>query len=377
MKCRRAFEADVVAALHGAAGGDDGDFLAHAEACADCAAEVRVWRELDAMLRTGAVDGTAHPEPEALVAFVDDAKRAPGRRAEIERHLTSCRVCADEVRSLRGLDAAALALPAAASPTPHPTATGGIHIGRVLWHPAFAYALVVVLLVPLLRSQMPRLREETRAVDARREPPAAKAAEPVPPGAATGVVADAAPAAPPRAAPPAQAPGAATVERARQLADAESSRRTNEPGRGAPSAAERKEESHMHDQLLAGEPRAAAPAGASAAAGARTRIVLEVQPQRPSMFAAIPPGRPVLLRIVPPGDLAPGPVAIQVRGRANQRTLDRRVENHADAIAVDIPADWLVPGDYAVTLQPLDDAARAAGAPAMIGFSIAAPTSAR
>ena len=51
MTCRRAFEADLAAVLHG-----DGDaaFLAHAETCAACAAEVRVWRELDELLHAGA-----------------------------------------------------------------------------------------------------------------------------------------------------------------------------------------------------------------------------------------------------------------------------------------------------------------------------------
>ena len=63
MKCRRAFEADLLAVVR--AEGGDAEFLAHYPTCPDCAAEVRVWGELDGMLRTGASPADAHPEPAA------------------------------------------------------------------------------------------------------------------------------------------------------------------------------------------------------------------------------------------------------------------------------------------------------------------------
>ncbi|MEO6025743.1 MAG: hypothetical protein ABIR79_02610 [Candidatus Binatia bacterium] len=207
MKCRRAFDADLAAVLRGDAG--DADFLAHYPTCPDCAAEVQVWRELDGMLRAGAPADAAHPDPEVLLVFVDaPSTLAAAARSDVEQHLAACRVCADELRTLARFDPATLTAAAPAAPAPRAVAapaspptvrddapSPGGWLGRMVWHPAFAYALVAVLLVPLLRDQLRRIPVATRAVDPRHEErrQAPESAAPVMIGAAPAP----APAAPP------------------------------------------------------------------------------------------------------------------------------------------------------------------------------------
>jgi hypothetical protein len=48
----------------------------------------------------------------------------------------------------------------------------GHWLARLVWHPAVAYALVAVLLLPVLRNQLPRFTESARPLDARRDAPA-------------------------------------------------------------------------------------------------------------------------------------------------------------------------------------------------------------
>jgi anti-sigma factor RsiW len=167
MKCRRAFATDLAAVLRGEEA-DDRTFAAHVTTCADCAAEVGVWKELDAMLRAGAPTDATHPEPEALLALVDaPAALAAGARTAVERHIAACRVCADEVKSLRACDPRMVDAEGPAHADDGPTAMRG-RLARLVWHPAFAYALVAVLLVPLVRRQLGHRSEPARVVDARR-----------------------------------------------------------------------------------------------------------------------------------------------------------------------------------------------------------------
>ncbi len=400
MKCRRAFDADLLAVLRGE--GDDADFVAHYPGCPDCAAEIGVWGELDAMLRAGAPAADSHPEPESLLAFTDaPATLTADARGGIERHLASCRACADEVRSLGGFDAARLGvtqtIPAAA-PVPdvaprRPAPTrddepGGSWLGRLVWHPAFAYALVAVLLVPLLRDLGPRVSERTQRVAARRDapmpPPASEVAAPPPPAVmyrrerAPEALADAdraaaAPAPPLAQAPAARAEGAlakrqaAPEEQEARSADAGSARTESRLAAKADRGAAGEEDDEHFANLLGGARVPGAPARDD-----RAPPVVVLRRNTPTTVSAVDVESGVLLRIDPPADLAPGPIDVRVRGRAGEREVGARVTDRASAIEMQIPARWLAAGDYTVTLQPVDG-----GPPVLLGFTVRAPAGGR
>ena len=373
MKCRRAFDADLTAVVRGEVG--DPVFAAHVVECPDCDAEVRVWRELDGLLRAGAPAGAgaAHPEPDVLVALVDaPATLAGDQRAEVERHVGVCRVCADEVRSLRRLDAGALAAQAAA-PSRDATAQSDAaplrrdRLARVVWHPAFAYALLALALVPLVREQLPHVPRETRLADARREAPAAPAPAPQP------------------VAPPAgQAEG--RMRRAESKLDERAAANEQPSARAKRAVPEEPEvEGAPSLQDLAGTVRGETDARDTAALAAAARplapserTVVELRTRASTTIPYALGARGVVLRIVPPADARTGPLDVRVRGRAGSRELAQRVAEPADAIAVAIPPDWLVPGDYVVTLTPADGAApgRRATEPVTLGFTVRAPTAA-
>ena len=473
MKCRRAFDADLAAVLRGDAG--DADFVAHYPACPDCAAEVQVWRELDGMLRAGAPADAAHPDPEVLLAFADaPSALAAAVRSNVEQHLGACRVCADELRTLARFDPATIvaagALAAAAAPAPRtavaaastPDVTddapsSGGWLGRMVWHPAFAYALVAVLLVPLLRDQLWRIPVASRVVDVRHEerrqapeslppvlsaaPAPAPAAPPPPPAGSAdeagtlanlrdqedglealalpreadglaqgstgskarvaaddaGLRQDAAPAKPLAPAQPAPAAIAeiARDERARPLdgpaaptdvAPLGREGQARQPEVGAPAEPQAGFAARARGALAPGagpQPEAefaaklsSKPAANTAAGGASGSIV-DVRSRAPTLipFAVAEAG--VLLRLAPPADFAAGALDIQVRGRVGGHAITTRVTDRADAIAVRIPPRWLAPGDYVVTLSPVDALPNGAARPAAIlGFIVSAPNAA-
>jgi hypothetical protein len=425
MKCRRAFETDLLAVLRGESA--DADFLAHYPSCADCAAEVRVWSELDGMLRAAAPAEEWHPALEVLLQLVDaPAALATDKRRALEHHLVGCRVCADEVWTLRSFDPASVVIAApsrvaaAVAPAPSPRAgtaaaapasapgavpERGSWLGRLVWHPAFAYALVAVLLVPLLRGSLPRLTETARLVDARRDQPLLPPASEgdigtVPPGAFAkrerpGVPAEAKRVAPPAGAPqaapkiaaapppPPAAPAQALAERRAEnmvatTAPAADERSADAEMAAAPAlarAAKSRQASSagLTDRLRHATVPAGVPPAALAAGG--TPVVLEIQPRRPALFAFRDTPHGALLRVTPPADLAPGPLDVVVRSRAGAREIRVRVTDRANAIALQIPPAWLLPGDYVVTLQSVAAGADGTvGAPAMLGFSVSAPT---
>src|SRR5262249_43694476 len=114
-----------------------------------------------------------------------------------EHHLATCAGCAEELRALRRFDAVRPSAPmtnSARRASPSPVR----RIGRMLWHPAVAYAVALLLLVPVLvqrpwetappRTSRPAPRPEPerlapapppRSIEADRPaPPPAPAAEP-------------------------------------------------------------------------------------------------------------------------------------------------------------------------------------------------------
>jgi hypothetical protein len=209
MSCRRAFEVDVPAFVLDPRDPAWDEFRAHYPRCAACAAEVAAWTALQPTL------AERHPEPEDLLRWNDTPDAlGPDARAAIARHVERCASCRDELRALGAFAGAAasavepraaggaLAAPAAATANPpdappaahqhHPSASrpggrrgerhafarhgsvsGAAHggaqaaadrpaaprgpVARVLLHPAFAYAvLALVLVLPTVRAAFKR-----------------------------------------------------------------------------------------------------------------------------------------------------------------------------------------------------------------------------
>lgn len=189
MSCRRAYELDLPAFLADPRDATWDDFRAHYPRCPECSAEVAAWTALHASL------AHRHPEPAELLRWSDDPDSlAADTRTLLARHLEQCPSCRDELRALDrfnvavpapGADPAGSDAPAVAPPA-HAAATmrhGGRHaeararnrpasapgpgraperrpggaLRRVLWHPAFAYAvLALVLLLPTFRDAYER-----------------------------------------------------------------------------------------------------------------------------------------------------------------------------------------------------------------------------
>src|SRR5436190_10982549 len=188
MSCRRAFDLDLVDFVAGSARPEWAEFRAHYARCAECSAEVRAWTELHLLLQPPA----AHPAEELLLRFETERDRQPAaERRAVEEHLARCPSCKDELAALRRFDLASVEPRAAASLA----ASFAALLRRLVLHPAFAYAIVLLLLYPALEGRLPSpareaAREDRQAVADR---PAGKSA-PAPGGAARQKVAE--PAAP-------------------------------------------------------------------------------------------------------------------------------------------------------------------------------------
>jgi len=139
MACLRSQDLDLLAFLAAPRAGEFADFRQHYPRCADCAAELRAWTELHEAL------AAEHPDPEQLARY--DALPADARGL-LDRHLASCPSCREELAQLADFDPARLAQPAA--PVEAPARRWLAGLGRVLWSPAFAYALLLLMALPTL-----------------------------------------------------------------------------------------------------------------------------------------------------------------------------------------------------------------------------------
>src|SRR2546426_352749 len=173
MSCRRAFDLDLADFVAGSARPEWAEFRAHYARCAECSAEVRAWTELPLLLQAPA----AHPAEELLRRFETEPGRLPvDERRAVEEHLGRCPSCNDELAALRRFDFTALEPRAAAAPAPRPSFAERLR--RLVLHPAFAYAIVLLLLYPALEGRLPSrgqqaAREDRQAVADR---PAGKSA---------------------------------------------------------------------------------------------------------------------------------------------------------------------------------------------------------
>lgn len=158
-----------MAFLSDASGEEFAAFREHYPSCNECSAEVRAWTELHLLL-AGGRPGTeaAHPAEEQLLRFEERPEALPAaERRAIEAHLEVCRSCPDELRALRGFDFASLgASPAAKTPAWRRwLETFPEQARSLLWHPAFAYALVLILLYPIVAREWRDSTQAPRAPD--------------------------------------------------------------------------------------------------------------------------------------------------------------------------------------------------------------------
>ena len=149
MSCRRAFEIDLAGFLAEPRAEGFAGFRDHYPRCRECSAEVRAWTELDQQLRAHAGSGATHPSA-SLLACYDGSPRAlgPAERAGVERHLAQCPACRDELRALKVFAPDRVRGAAPVGSFGRRLRERLAPLGRVAWHPGFAYALLTLILLP-------------------------------------------------------------------------------------------------------------------------------------------------------------------------------------------------------------------------------------
>jgi Putative zinc-finger len=325
VSCTRSQEIDLLSFFEEPRRPELRAFCDHYPRCRECSAEVAAWDELIRRLGDHA-QAPSHPEPEVLARY--DAQSAgldPAERVRIERHLAGCAPCRDELRALRGFDPAAARAGAGRRERPEPGRRDGATwlatVGRVIWHPAFAYAVATLLLLPVLYrgtgfSERPARSVPTSTPEPRLELPAAAAARdkaverPAPGGLADAFSRE-------QEGAVGTLPKMAESRALSQRADAE---------RGSIA----KEEPSAPDQESGGT------------------VELLTSRRAPRVSAALP----LRLRVpVPPG--ADAEVELRLIAPGGRRELRERrpVAPRAEWIELDVPAGWLVPGRNAVEVR--------------------------
>ena len=340
MSCRRAFDLDLVDFVAGSARPEWAEFRAHYARCAECSAEVRAWTELHLLLQPPA----AHPAEELLLRFETERGLLPAaERRAVEEHLARCPSCNDELAALRRFDFTALEPKVAASPAP----SFAEWLRRLVLHPAFAYAIVLLLLYPALEGRLPSrgqqaAREDRQAVADRpagKSAPAArqKAQEPPAPANLARSENDAFMHA--RREPPAAAlggrlqAGAETAPKQERLAD-------EKVGVESEAAAE-KAESYRETRAATPEPSGWKALALSA-------------PGAPADVAARDLGTGLVLTLTVPDAARSGAVEVRVLDARGGREMRERFARTGERVAMRLPAAWLTPGTYTAELRRLD-----------------------
>jgi len=340
MSCRRAFDLDLVDFVAGSARPEWAEFRAHYARCAECSAEVRAWTELHLLLQPPA----AHPAEELLLRFETEPGRLPAaERRAVEEHLARCPSCNDELAALRRFDFTALEPKVAASPAP----SFAEWLRRLVLHPAFAYAIVLLLLYPALEGRLrsrgqQAAREDRQAVADRPAGKSAsadlqKAQEPPAPANLARSENDAFMHA--RREPPAAAlggrlqAGAETAPKQERLAD-------EKVGVESEAAAE-KAESYRETRAATPEPAGWKPLALSA-------------PGAPADVAARDLGTGLVLTLTVPDAARSGAVEVRVLDARGGREMRERFARTGERVAMRLPAAWLTPGTYTAELRRLD-----------------------
>ena len=336
MSCRRAFDVDLADFVASSARPEWAEFRAHYARCAECSAEVRAWTELHLLLQPPA----AHPAEELLLRFETERDRLPAaERRAVEEHLARCPSCKDELAALRRFDFASLEPRAAASPA----ASFAAFLRRLVLHPAFAYAIVLLLLYPALEGRLPSLARQAAREDGKPaiEPLADKNA---PAGEVSLKPAE--PAAPANVARSEER----RFMRARKEAEAPALRESGRAGgegnvastTGADGLAQEKAE-RLYGKLDA----AAEPAGWKTLALSREGA--------PADVAARELGAGLVLTLPVPEAARNASVEVRVLDAHGGREMRERFAGPAErVVAMRLPAVWLTPGTYTAGLRRLD-----------------------
>src|SRR5207249_12296180 len=164
MSCRRSFDLDLADFVASSARPEWAEFRAHYARCPECSAEVRAWTELHLLLQPPAV----HPAEAVLLRLETEPGRLPAaERRAVEEHLAGCPSGRDELAALRRFDFTALEPKAPVATAP--LSSIAERFRRLVLHPAFAYAIVLLLLYPALEGRLPSparqaAREDRQAV---------------------------------------------------------------------------------------------------------------------------------------------------------------------------------------------------------------------
>ncbi len=321
---------DLAAFLRDPRAPEVAEFVEHYPRCPDCAAEVRAWTEVHLGL------DPPHPAPAELLAYADGAlQTAP--RAAVEAHLAGCASCAEELRAVRRFDTVAHAGSERAEPArlrrSAPAASPGPgrgRLGRVLWHPAFAYAVALLVLVPTLidvarrPTSLPRAREPARvsgmpAADRELRQPAPPP-HPAPPAAERAVPAEDPVAPPPSTLFLSRRPGPA----AGKLAEPQHHEAREQPKRPAAAG--------EIDASVTRAPRGAAEPAPGPTLDAHTGMLTVPVPDAARRSAT---------------------VEVRVRDAAGARELRQRVDlpRAGEPFTIHLPADWVSPGRWEVELH--------------------------
>jgi len=335
MSCRRAFEVDLADFVASSARPEWAEFRAHYARCAECSAEVRAWTELHLLLQPPA----AHPAEELLLRFETERDRLPAaERRLVEEHLARCPSCNDELAALRRFDFASLEPRAAASPA----ASFAALLRRLVLHPAFAYAIALLLLYPALEGRLPSparqaAREDRKAAIERLADESAPAEEvrrkPAEPAAPANVARS----------------EERLLARARKETEAPALRESGRAGAerdvasttGADSLAQEKAE-RLYGKLDA----AAEPAGWKTLALSREGA--------PADVAARELGAGLVLTLRVPETARNTTVEVRVLDAHGGREMRERFAGPAERVAMRLPAVWLTPGTYTAGLRRLD-----------------------
>ncbi len=375
MACRRSQDIDLPAFLADPRQEGFAEFRRHYPGCPDCSAELRVWTELHEAL------AAQHPEPERLARYGD---LEAVERAAIDRHAARCAGCREELAMLAAFDPAmvvseALVRPRAPSLLERLRASLA-PVGRVVWHPAFAYGLLGVILLPLvlrlatspsapMGDQLFAAADRAAPDPARLAMPEAEQVAPEPVFAAEQVVPE-----PPAAPSPGPVAESRPIEpspfEARERrADLQAASSDPQPGADAESLARRAAvvpaEPRARAKVVPGEPPAGSPV-----AGLRQTPSFSQEPRDPPDVLRLDtwrtverrwPGETEALRIlVPLADTAEGDEAwIEIRDLDRDRKRRERVALPARGeeervVEVRLPGAWLQPGSYRVELEGVD-----------------------
>ena len=381
MACERSQDLDLSAFLAAPRDREFEEFRDHYPRCRECSAEVRAWTELHEAL------AAPHPEPEQLARYqaLPAAERAP-----LDLHLAGCPACREELAQLAAFEPAPLRAPA---PPAEPRRSWLAGLGRIVWSPAFAYGVALLLMIPLAQrlpsqdaqaplaeqvfaesvpivvemEQRPRADADLRLEESKKDEAAAPARK------------QPAPQAPREVAERELADEVATAEEAVVL-----ELEADDFARNAPAQGDAKQKAFepapmaSFESHLGGKSSGRREGGSSAfAQGAgRASAVASMDALAPSNVvrleshrtARVPvPDSPLRISVpLPPGTM-PGDVWVRVVSADGRRELRERVAEAVDGrVEISVPGEWLRAGSYRVELEG-----------ASYAFEVAEPSSPR